>query len=121
MTDRPDKRFLIAALIFGIAATGAGVQWLSAGEIVIRGGRPRSRSVSVQPSSQEVAGRIQRGDLLYYPLCSAWITLGTSMITNSIMAFFTARVLYAKLSAYSLAAVLPLGFTTVAAAIWSGP
>lgn len=42
------------------------------------------------------------------------------MITNSIMAFFTARVLYAKLSAYSLAAILPLGFSTVAAAIWLG-
>src|SRR4051794_19665017 len=118
---RPDKRFLVAAMLLGIVATAVGIHWLAAGEIVIRDGPSHSRSVPVQSAPQPVAGRIQKADLLYYPVCVTWIAVGISAITFSLLAFFTPRVLYAKLAAYSFAALLPLAFATVAAAIWLGP
>ena len=120
MTDRPNKLFLMVALIFGVVVTAAGTRWLAVGEIAIREGDSSSRSVAAQPVSQKVAGRIVSTDLLYYPTCAAWIGLGASLVVLSTTAFFTARVLYAKLTAYALASVLPLGFGTVAAAIWWG-
>jgi len=117
---RPDKRFLVAAMLFGIVATAVGIHWLSAGEILIRNGPSHARSIPVQSATEPVAGRIQKADLLYYPVCVTWTAVGTSAITFSLLAFFTARVFYAKLAAYSFAALLPLAFATVAAAIWLG-
>ena len=37
------------------------------------------------------------------------------------LAFFSSNETFCKLAAYSCLAVLLLGFTTVAAALWSGP
>jgi len=118
---------LIVALIFGILGTGAGVNWLSSGSIVIRGGQARSgpaRSLRTPPPSQSdapVAGAIRSTHLLFYPLCLAWIGLGVSMVGLSTFAFFSSTTLYHRLSAFSCLAFLLLAFGTVAVALWSGP
>jgi hypothetical protein len=125
MTGPPDKRFLIAVLVFGIVGTGAGFNWLSVGRIVIRQGSTRVGVGPLpRPNPQEkgwVAGVIEGDDLLYYPLCLAWVALGVSMVTLTALGYFSANELFLKLAAYSCVGVLLLGFGTVAAALWSGP
>ena len=120
MTNRPDKRFLIFVLIFGIVGTAAGIRWLASGSIEIRQGSP-NRIVTSAASEKPAVGKIVRGDVLYYPLCLAWIGLGSAMIALPALAFFTSRELYARLAAYCCVGILLLGFATVAAALWSGP
>jgi hypothetical protein len=111
MTSDLDKRILIGVLVFGIAYASTGLYWLSAGKIVLYDAR----------SSSPVVGVIGANNILYYPLCGMWIGLGISMVPLSILSFFSSNVLYLKLSAFSLLAILLLGGGTVAAAIWSGP
>jgi hypothetical protein len=127
MTNKPGKGFLIAVLVFGLAGTAAGVRWLAKGEIVIREGRSRTGvggrgTPSATPQGGgRVAGHIRSDHALYYPLCVTWVGLGVSMITFAALSFFSSNGLYPRLAAYSLAAVLPLGFGTLAAALWAGP
>ena len=126
MASQHDKRFLmIAALIFGVLGSAAGINWLTSGSIVIRqrgirigvgGGDARP----VPQGNAPVAGTIGPGNVLYYPLCVAWIGLGASMIGLAALSFFTGRTFFLKLSAYSCLAFLLLGFGTVAAALLSG-
>jgi hypothetical protein len=125
MSNQPDKRFLIVVLVFGVVGTLAGVRWLSSGSIVIREGKTQvGVAAGARPpaarGNSPVAGIIQREDLLYYPLCIAWIGLGTSMITLPALWLCCRNEVYARLSAYSCLAILLLGFATVAAALWSG-
>jgi hypothetical protein len=108
MNRHLDKRLLIGVLLFGIAYTATGWGWLSAGKIVL------------YEDSGPVAGVIGADDVLYYPLCGMWIGLGVSMIPLSILSYFSSNVLYLKLSALSLIAILLLGGGTAAAAIWYG-
>jgi hypothetical protein len=68
-----------------------------------------------------VAGTIAADRALFYPLCITWIALGLSMIALATLSFFTFNETWLKLSAYSCLAILLLAFTTVAAALWSGP
>lgn len=111
MAKQSDKRvLLIAALVFGLAATAASAQWLSSGEIVIRQGT----SQGVQPTTQgPVAGRIQSDHALFYPVCAAWGLLGLAMLVLTPLAYFRNDEFLMKLSAYTCAAILPLGFATV--------
>ena len=119
-TGRPDWRFLPFVFIFGLAVTAGGVYWLKSGQIEIRSGKSRSRQVSPQSEPGAVAGRITSQNLLYYPLCTAWVSLGTAMIVLPLLAFFRGRELYARLAAYCCAALLLLTAVTVGAALWSG-
>jgi hypothetical protein len=125
MTGQQDRRFLIAVLVFGIVGTAAGARWLHTGEIVIRKGTARAGrgggAVPVQSSQGPVSGRIGADQLLFYPVCLTWITLGVSMIALSVICFFSSRVLFWKLSSFSCLGVLVLGFATVGAAYLSGP
>jgi hypothetical protein len=124
MSTRPDKRFLIAVLIFGIVSTAAGIRWLASGSIEIGQGQGYSgrAPIAAQPQANKpVAGRIDSGDLLFYPLCATWIALGSSMTLLSVCAFFSVHEMYARLAAYTCALILPLGFATVGVALWHGP
>jgi hypothetical protein len=126
-TGRPDWRFLPVVFIFGLAVTAGGVHWLTSGQIEIRAGKSRSRAVAqpayenTAPQSEPgaVAGRITSSNLLYYPLCTAWVSLGTAMIVLPLLAFFRGQF-YARLAAYCCAALLLLTAVTVGAALWSG-
>jgi hypothetical protein len=127
-TGRPDWRFLLFVFVFGLATTGGGVHWLTSGQIEIRSAKSRSRQVA-QPADKNtapqsepgaVAGRITSQNLLYYPLCAACVGLGTAMIVLPLLAFFRGQELYARLAAYSCAALLLLTAVTVGAALWSG-
>src|SRR4051794_31627713 len=93
-SDQPDRRFLIAVLVFGIVGTAAGIRWLSSGSIVIRGGGARigvggGLPHHVPHGNARVAGTIRGDQVLYYPLCGAWIALGTSMVTLAALASFS--------------------------------
>jgi hypothetical protein len=114
--------------IFGLAMTAGDVRWLTSGQIEIRAGESRSRQVAqpayknTMPQSEPgaVAGRITPQSWLYYPLCTAWVSLGTAMIVLPLLAFFRGQQLYARLAAYCCAALLLLTAVTVGAALWSG-
>jgi hypothetical protein len=43
------------------------------------------------------------------------------MVALALLSFFTSNERWLKLSAYSCLVILLLAFTTVAAALWSGP
>ena len=111
MSGPPDKRFLIGVMIFGVVMTAADARWLSRGSIVIREGR----------GNGPVAGTIHGKSVLYYPLCIAWGALGVSMVALSVLAFFSSKEIFLRLSAYSCVALLLMAVVTVAAALWSGP
>jgi hypothetical protein len=116
---------LIAALIFGVLAAGAGGTWLSSGSIVIRGGEVHSGSArnlhpAASPTDAPVAGVIRNNNLLFYPLCLSWLGLGVTMVALALLSLFTSSLVYPRLSAWSCLALLLLAFGTVGAAIWSG-
>jgi hypothetical protein len=119
-TGRPDWRFLPIVFIFGLAVTAGGVYWLKSGQIEIRSGESRSRAAMPQSEPGAVAGRITPQSLLYYPLCTFWVGLGTAMIVLPLLAFFRGQQLYARLAAYCCAALLLLTAVTVGAALWTG-
>ena len=119
-TGRPDWRFLLFVFVFGLAMTAGGVHWLTSGQIEIRSGASRSRQVMPQSEPGAVAGRITSANLLYYPLCTSWVGLGTAMIVLPLLAFFSRREIFARLAAYCCAALLLLAAVTVGAALWSG-
>jgi hypothetical protein len=111
-----DRRYLFVVLAFGAAAIWGGIHWLREGEITIRQGNRNQQAVA--PSSEgKVAGRIPGEHVLFYPFCAAWIGLGITMVTLTIAAFIRRQERLDRLSFWSLAAVLPLGFLTVLAAI----
>ena len=122
-----DKLWVILAVfVFGILGASAGVYWLSTGNIVIRQGEsysgPRARGPRPVPRPDApVAGSIGAGNVIFYPLCLAWIGLGVAMVALSALAVVRSQVLYFVLSALSCLAFLLLAFGTVAAAIWLGP
>lgn len=118
-TGRPDWRFLPVVFIFGLAVTVGGVHWLTSGQIEIRAAKSRSRALLPQTEPGAVAGRITSQSWLYYPLCTAWVGLGTAMIVLPLLAFFRGQF-YARLAAYCCAALLLLAAVTVGAALWSG-
>src|SRR5688572_24892882 len=103
MNNQPDKLFLIGVLAFGLAGSAAAARWLSTGEIVIGEATTRvgARAPGPAPRGGPVTGRIERSDLLFYPLCLTWLGLGISMTALSVLAFFTSKVLFLRLSAYS--------------------
>ncbi len=126
MATQSQKRWLIVVtLAFGLAGSAAAIRWLSTGEIVIRKGATRVGArapASTRPQPQgPVAGRIERSDLPFYPLCLSWLGLGLSMMALPVLAFFTSNEMFLRLSAYSCVAVLILGFLTVGTAILWGP
>jgi hypothetical protein len=53
---------------------------------------------------------------LFYPVCAAWGLLGVSLLVLTPLAYFRNDELLMKILAYTCAALLPLGFATVAAA-----
>jgi hypothetical protein len=118
-TGRPDWRFLPVVFIFGLAVTAGGAHWLTSGQIEIRAAKSRSRALLPQTEPRAVAGRITPQNLLYYPLCTAWVGLGTAMIVLPLLAIFRGQF-YARLAAYCCAALLLLTAVTVGAALWSG-
>ncbi len=130
--SRSDKFWLvIVVFVFGLLGTSAGFHWVSTGNIVIRQGEsysgPRagaSRVAAPRPAPRPdapVAGSISSGNVLFYPLCAAWIGLGAAMVALSALSVLSSKVLYRVLPALSCLAFLLLGFATVAAAIWLGP
>jgi hypothetical protein len=118
MEKQSDKRMLlIAALVFGLVATAVSVRWLNTGEIVIRRGtRQEVQATTVGP----VVGRIKSDHAMFYPVCAAWGLLGVSMLVLTPVAYFRNDEFLMKLSAYTCAAILPLGFATVAVAWLAG-
>ena len=119
-TGRPDWRFLLFVFVFGLAMTAGGVYWLKSGQIEIRAAKSRSRALLPQSEPGVVAGRITSHNLLYYPLCTSWVGLGTAMIVLPLLAFFSRREIFARLAAYCCAALLLLTAVTVGAALWPG-
>ena len=131
--SKADKRWVILAVfVFGILEVCAGFHWLSTGKIVIRKGESYSgpasssgrRAAAPQPASRPdapIAGSITSGNLLFYPLCAAWILLGVSMVALAALCAFNSNALFFILSGFSCLALLLLAFGTVAAAIWLGP
>lgn len=123
MLSRQDHRlFLIGTLVFGIVANAAAIRWVRLGSIEIRQGESTGRGEAPSPDQAKtpVVGRIESTDLLFYPLCAAWLMLATSMIVFPICTFFSLREIYTRLTSYCAAALLLLGFATVAAAYWYG-
>jgi hypothetical protein len=104
VVKQSDKRFLIiAALVFGLVTTAVSVRWLNTGEIVIRRDNERG----------PVVGRITSDHAMFYPVCAAWVLYGVSMLVLPPLAYFRRDEFLMKLTAYTLAAILPLGFATV--------
>jgi hypothetical protein len=127
-STQPDQRFLIVVLVFGIAATAAGGYWLKSGSIEIRTKRTRvgvGSSGPTPPATRQhkgpVMGRIEAADLAFYPLCLTWLVLGLSMIVLPVAAYVSRNLLFFRLAAFTCAAILLLGLTTVALAAWYGP
>jgi hypothetical protein len=124
MNNKHDSWFLIAVLVFGVLGICVGGRWIAEGSIVIRKGGTRVGRAATPPRPAPkgaVAGTIESSDLLFYPICLAWISLGLTMLTMLSLAIFTRNLIFYRLAAYSLASVLVLGFSTVAAALWYGP
>lgn len=122
MLSRQDHRiFLIVTLVFGLVASAASIRWVNLGSIEIskaehaRGGAP-----SPAQGKMPVVGRVESTDLLFYPLCGAWLMVATSMIIFPVCAFFSSQEIFTRLTSYCAAALLLLGFVTVAAAYWYG-
>jgi hypothetical protein len=111
VVKQSDKRWLmIAAVVFGIVSMAVSAHWVQTGEIVIRqGSKQRVRTAAEGP----VVGRIKSDQLLFYPVCAAWALLGMAMLVLSLLGYFGHNEIFMRLSAFSLAAVLPLGFGTV--------
>jgi hypothetical protein len=122
---KPDHRFLFVILLFGLLGAGAGIHWLTSGSIVIRQGKTRAgRATAAAPQpahNAPAAGKIEPGDLAYYPLCAAWISLGTTMLVLSTVAIFSTNLIFTRLAAWTAPAILALAFTTVGLALWYGP
>src|SRR5262249_10042376 len=68
-----------------------------------------------------VAGSIGGNDVVYHPLCVAWIALGVSMVALAVFSFFSSNVMHHNLAALSCLAFWLLAVGTLAAALWSGP
>jgi hypothetical protein len=114
-----DKRiFLLVVLVFGCVAAAVSARWLSTGNITIRHGK--AHSAAAQPTTRP-AGQIPGDHILFYPIAIAWGLLGTSMIVLATLAFLRSDTVFARLSAYCLALVLVLGFTTLVTAMLVKP
>lgn len=111
-----DRRFLWVVLAFGMAAIWGGSYWLQQGEIAIRStdAAQRSAPVARHASAPDAAARIAGDHPLFYPLCIAWLGLGGTMLALATAALIRGKIWLDVLSAWSLAAVLPLGFLTLA-------
>ena len=110
--EKPDKRFLIVVLVFGLAASGASAHWLNSGEIAIRSGAAEG----APQHGGRIVGQIAGDRVLFYPICIAWALLGVTMIALSGLAFVRNETVLMKLSAYACAALLLLVMTTSLAA-----
>ena len=106
-----DKRWLIIAmLVFGLVTTAVSVRWVKTGEIVIR----QSTGRTVQAAEQgPVVGQITSDHALFYPVCAAWGLWGVSILVLGPLISFRNDEVLLRLSAYTLASILPLGFGTV--------
>jgi len=126
-SSRADKRWaILAVLVFGIVGVCVGSYWLSTGEIVIRRGDAHSgrRAAVVRPAARPdapVAGRIASANVVFYPLCAAWIGLGLSMVVLAAVTALRPYALCFILSGLACLAFLLLAFGTVATAICLGP
>jgi hypothetical protein len=112
VSESPDKRFLIAVLIFGIVAASVSATWLKIGKVT-----PNHRP---SPGYSRVADEIPRGHVLYYFVTIAWGLLGNVMIVLSGLAHLSNDERALKACAWCCVAILVLGFLTAAATRLAG-
>ena len=117
MTDK--QWFLLAVLVFGLCAICASGSWLNEGKITIRG-KP-GRGATAPLASGRAVGEIRAEHPLYYPVIATWLLLGVALLGLAPCAWLTQDERLMKASAYTLAAILPLGFLTVGLAMLVGP
>lgn len=108
-TPSDKKIFLIVAAVLGAFALGANCYFLATGELELR---LRSRE-SLSSDEPALNGRLDTDDAAFYPLCITWVALSLVVLAASAGAAWTDLEIYGKVTAWSLAAFLPLTILTV--------
>ena len=112
MDSKNQSTIQVIIFALGLAALVVSIYWFYSGEIVMRNGDDHG--------SGEVTGVIERGSAMFYPLTTAWILVGLTMCSASLVALGTSHPTSVKVSGYSALGILVVGLATAITAMSIG-